>query len=61
MNIILIFKYQGEDSEFLTDVLKQIVSLKMELPCTHKHLKIIGEKDMEDPKLKMVVRNCQNS
>ena len=61
VNIILIFKYQEEDLEFLTDVLKQIVSLEMDLPCTQIHLFGIGEKDMEEPNKEMIVINCQMS
>ena len=61
MIIILIFKYQEEGSEFLTDVLLLEVSLLINLPCTQIHLRRIGDKDMEESVIKMSVLICQRS
>ena len=61
VNIIFMFKYQEEGSEFLTDVLLLEVSLLINLTCTQIHLGRIGDRDMEESVIEMIVINCQMS
>ena len=61
VNIIFMFKYQEEGSEFLTDVLLLEVSLLINLTCTQIHLGRIGDRDMEESVIEMIVVNCQMS